>query len=95
MTLPDIIYEVKVEIIFFESANDIVYHHCFDSEIEMVNAFKMFGELATKMTSSICSPIAAVNVYMIKTDNEIFKTYMWKKHFQFGNNKEVEKYDNN
>lgn len=94
MTLPDIIYEVKVEIISFESY-DIVFHHCFDNEIEMVNAFKLFGELAAKMTSTICSPIAAVNVYMIKTDNEIFKTYMWKKHFQFSNNKEVKKYDNN
>ena len=93
MTLPDIIYEVKVEIIYFENANDIVYHHCFDNEIEMVNAFKIFGELAAKMTRTICSPIAAVNVYMIKTDNEIFKTYMWKKHFQFGNNTEVKSDD--
>ena len=89
MTLPDIIYEVKVQIIFFESPHDIVFHHCFDNEIEMVNAFKLFGGLATKMTDSICSPIAAVNLYMIKTDNEIFKTYMWKSHFEFGNNKEV------
>ena len=95
MNLPDIIYEVEIEIIFFESSNDIVYHNCFDNEIEMVNAFKLLGGLAAKMTSSICSPIAAVNLYMIKTDNEIFKTYMWKKHFQFGNNTEVESDDNN
>lgn len=92
MTLPDIIYEVKVEIIYFES-NDIVYHHCFDNDIEMVTSFKILCELASKMTSTICSPIAAVNVYMIKTDNEIFKTYMWKKHFQFGNNTEVKSDD--
>ena len=95
MTLPDIIYEVKVEIIFFESANDIVYHHCFDNKIEMVNAFKIFGELAVNMTRTICSPIAAVNLYMIKYDNKIFKTYMWKKHFQFGNNTEEKRDDNN
>ena len=95
MTLPDIIYEVKVQIIFFNGANDIVFHHCFDNEIEMVNAFKLFGGLATKMTGSICSPIAAVNLYMIKTDNEIFKTYMWKEHFEFGNNKEEKRDDNN
>ena len=94
MTLPDIFYEVKVEIISFESL-DIVYHHCFDNDIEMVASFKILCELAAKMTSTICSPIAAVNVYMIKTDNEIFKTYMWKKHFQFGNNKEVKQDDNN
>ena len=93
MTLPDIIYEVKVQIIFFNGSNDIVFHHCFDNEIEMVNAFKLFGGLATKMTDSICSPIAAVNLYMIKTDNKIFKTYMWKKHFQFRNNNEEEKID--
>ena len=93
MTLPDIIYEVKVEIIFFESSYDIVFHHCFDNEIEMVNAFKLFGGLATKMTETICSPIAGVNVYMIKTSNEIFKTYMWKNHFEFGNNKEVKSDD--
>ena len=93
MTFSDI-YEVKVEIIFFESSNDIVYNYCYDNEIEMVNAFKMLGGLATKMTSTICSPIAAVNVYMIKTDNEIFKSYMWKKHFQFGNNTEEKRDDN-
>ena len=93
MTLPDIIYEVKVEIIFFES-NDIAYHHCFDNEIEMVTSFKILCELAANITRTICSPIAAVNVYMIKTDNEIFKTYMWKEHFQFGNNKEEKRDDN-
>ena len=94
MTLPDIIYEVKVEIIFFERSNDIVYHHCFDNEINMVTSFKILCELAANITRTICSPIAAVNVYMIKTDNEIFKTYMWKKHFQFGNNKEEKRDDN-
>ena len=93
MTLPDIIYEVKVEIIFFEGSNDIVYHHCFDNDIEMVTSFKIFCELASMMTRTICSPIAAVNVYMIKTDNKIFKTYMWKNHFQFGNNTEVKSDD--